>query len=342
MNFKKLSTLFPMALLLMGNESCEQQQNRETGRQLKKLVELGRITTPPLSFPNGSNFDFGFVANQQMAGVLFASDGFAFKVEPPMVVTPQGMNFNLSSADSSMIQKLSMKGQDPMVHWSTEASCMVNIPMARLYGSINSFEMVNSGGITLGFNANGSYNGAGLGGSLDFEMESLQLDASMDARRPFTNKIMAAANINSKQTKTKVAFTINLGMFSLGPKYYHQTPLSAVTKKALTIGVTSLKEQLKSEEWYTRVLVNHDTHLTVIGGQDVGLEKGDILAVYNEIYYWDGEPCASSYRGGVATEPIAIIEIASVGDEVSYGKFIQQKDENAVIGAKVKLLKFHD
>jgi hypothetical protein len=38
---------------------------------------------------------------------------------------------------------------------------------------------------------------------------------------------------------------------------------------------------------------------------------------------------------------VAKIEIDWVGDEISRGKVIEQNDENAVIGAKVKLFKMH-
>ena len=102
---------------------------------------------------------------------------------------------------------------------------------------------------------------------------------------------------------------ISFGAWSVGPSAYYQTPLATVTKKALTKAVDALDSQLQSEEWYTRVMANHDTHLVIVGGSDVKLEPGDQLLVYNEDYYWEGEPCNSKYLGGGAQASSAVAKI---------------------------------
>lgn len=337
----KGAMMIPIAGLLMGNQSCEQKQ--ASGRQLKRIIEFGKISSPAIRLPDGSFFDFQFVANQQAYAVLMESEGFALRYSPPVITaTPSSVEYGkLSVKDAAIMSKLGKTEGNGLVNWSTEASCMVNMPSARVYGSVNAFEMVGGGGLTVGFTPAGSstFSGANLG----FQIQFAQMDLSMQAVRPLTNGLMSAVNVNAKQTKTSVNLSVNLGMFSLGPSFYYSTPLANVTKNGLTKAVTALKADLDGkEEWSTRVLANHDTQLTVVGGTNVGLEIGDQLAVYNEIYYWDGEPCNSTYRGGAAKDPVAIIEVEAVGDEISVGKMVKQTDENAVIGAKVKLFKFHD
>jgi hypothetical protein len=162
----------------------------------------------------------------------------------------------------------------------------------------------------------------------------------MMATHPLTNGLLSAANVTSKQTKTKVNFSLEIGAFKVGPSAYYQTPLAKVTAKALSSGVGALYDGLKAkEEWYSRVLVDHDTHLVMLGGTNVNAKVGDQFNIYNELYYWEGDPCNSKYYGGGAATPVATIELDWIGDEVSRGKVINQTDENPVLGAKVKILK---
>lgn len=346
----KATILVAGAAMTMGNQKCEENPQTTSERTLKKIVELGAIRSSPVIFPGGGAFDFQFVANQQIYGVLMESKEFALKYNPPIAIPPQDARpgdagfFNLTKADGQMMKTFAeAAGKDNYnVQYAKTAWCMVNIPQAKLAGSVNSFELIGGGGLTLGFTPNGAYPTNGLA-SAGINVEWAQLDLSMMALRPLTSKVMAAANVTSKQTKTKVNFGLNFGAFTLGPSAYYQTPLAQVTKNALVKSVGSLNEQLKKEEWYTRVLANHDTHLVIVGGTDVNLEPGDQLLVYNEDYYWEGEPCDSRYLGGGAQagSAVAKIEIDWVGDEISRGRVIEQNDNNAVIGAKVKLFKFH-
>jgi hypothetical protein len=151
-------------------------------------------------------------------------------------------------------------------------------------------------------------------------------------------------DITSKQTQTSVNFNLIFGNLSIGPSFFFQTPLAKVTEKALTKGVTGLKDQLQSYPWQSRVLVDHENLVTIIGGINVGLEVGDQVAVYNKIYYWEREPCASKllYEGGLSPEPVAILEIQEVADEISLGKPISETGEPRYPGALVQLHKLHD
>jgi hypothetical protein len=336
------------AAMMMGNQKCEQPAT-STERSLKKIVDLGAIRSSPVNFPSGQ-FDFQFVANQQIYAIMLDSKEFAFKYNPPIAVPPAQATgdtnfFNLTKADGVAMKAFSQAvGKDDyQLQYAKTAWCMVNQPQAKISGSVNSFELLGGGGLSLGFTPAGAISAGSVSGSLGFNVEYAQLDISMVATRPLTSSVTAAANVTSKQTKTKVNFALNFGQFSVGPSAYYQTPLATVTKTALTSAVSGLSTQMKKEEWYTRVMANHDTHLIVVGGADVNLEVGDQLLVYNEDYYWEGEPCNSKYLGGgaQANAAVAKIEIDWVGDEISRGKVVQQNDENAVIGAKVKLYKMH-
>lgn len=343
----KASVMIIGAGFMMGNQKCEQKVTPE--RSLKKLVEMGTIKSSPINFPGGGSFDFQFVANQQVYGVLLDSEQFTLRYAPPISIPPSEAKdgdsgfYNLTKADGAMMKTFAQQaGKDNYsVQYSKTAWCMVNLPQAKISGSVNSFEMLGGGGLSLGFTPAGDA-GLSLTGA-SFAVQYAQLDLSMIALRPLTSKVMASANVTSKQTKTQMSFGLNFGAFSIGPNAYYSTPLATVTKKGLSYAVSDLAEQLKSEEWYTRVLADHDTHLAVVGGADVKLEVGDQLLIYNEDYYWEGEPCNSRYLGGgaAAGSAVAKIELDWVGDEISRGKIIEQNAYNPVIGAKVKLFKLH-
>lgn len=346
----KIAVLVAGAAMTMGNTKCQQQTT--PARSLKKIVDLGSIKSSPINFPNGS-FDFQFVVNQQIYGVLQDSDEFVFKYNPPIATAPSQATttadgdtnlFNLSKADKAMMKAMVVDSAKSSydVQYSQTAWCMANLPQVKLSGSVNSFEMLGGGGITIGFNPAGALPTTGLA-SAGVNLQFAQLDLSMVGTRPLSNTVVGAANVDSKQTKTAVNFTLNFGLWSVGPSAYYSTPLANVSKSALEKAVSTLSDQMKSDEWYTRVMANDDTHLIIVGGTDVGLEVGDQLLVYNEDYYWDGEPCNSNYLGGgaAANAAVAKIEIDYVGDEISRGKVIEQNDYNAVIGAKVKLSAFH-
>ncbi len=344
-NALKAGVLLSTAGLMMGNQSC--QQTPVAQRELKRIVEMGKITSPSITLPQGGSFDFQYVANQQVYSVLQNSEHFALRYAPPVVVVPtansalvESKTLNVSANDKVMMKAFAANaGVTEKPQYSTTAECLINLPNARIAGSVNAFEMIGGAGVQIGFNAAGPIDISGLTG-LGFSIEWAQLALSMMATHPLTNGLLAAANITSMQTKTKVNFTLDIGAFQVGPSAYYQTPLAKVTEKALISGVGALYDGLKAkEEWYSRVLMDHDTHLVILGGANVNAKVGDQFNIYNELYYWEGDPCNSRYYGGGAATPVATIELDWVGDEVSRGKVIAQTDENPVLGAKVKILK---
>lgn len=347
----KVIVLVGSAGVMMGNQKCEQQPQAKA-RTLKKIVEMGAMKSSPFLVPGGGSFDFQFVANQQLYGVIAESGDFTVRNAPTISGDPTNPEvenpISLTPGDEKLLAKSmsEAKQSDFRAEFSRTAWCMVNLPQAKLGGSVNAFEMIGGGGITVGFSPNGN-SGLGVGG--DFDVEYAQLDVSMHALPPLGKSRLADVNINAKQTKTKVSFKINFGAFGVGPKYYYQTPLASVTKTALKTGVTSLATAMSKDKWYTRVFMDHDTHVTIVGGRDVNLEVGDRLRIYNEEYAWAGEPCNSQYLGSVGLGEdsyYATVEVVSVGDELSRVKVVEfapnSMQRRALVGGKVVLDKLRE
>ncbi|MFZ4405182.1 MAG: hypothetical protein ACOYOK_13865 [Pseudobdellovibrionaceae bacterium] len=344
------------SLLNMGNKGCSKKPEAPPPRQLKKIIELGQIVSPMIQLPNGGAFDFQFVANQQIYGVLAASDMFAVREAPPIAVNPSAMMpgeslFNFNKMDMDLLSKSAADaGQyNLQAAFSQTAWCMVNLPQARIGGSINAFELIGGGGITVGFGVAGAHDITNVP-EAGFYVDFAQLDLSLRAYPPLGKSLLGAVNVTSQQTKTKVAAKFNLGAFSVGPEFYYQTPLAAVTKKGLSTGITQLAalKTMAADEWYSRVLMDHDKFVSIIGGRDVNLEVGDELLIYNEEYAWSGEPCNSEYIGGVGTGDATLYGkgiVVSVGDQLSRVEITEISSTSGQmrpqVGAKVKLSKLH-
>lgn len=344
MNVLKAGVMCSAAGMMMGNQSCQQQP--EATRELKRIIDMGKLTAPSITLPQGGTFDFQYVANQQVYSVMQTSDHFALRYGTPVVPTSstatEAKTLNLSNNDRVMMKAAALNaGVSEKPVMSKEAECLVNLPNERISGSVNSFEMIGGAGVQIGFNAAGPLDVSGLTG-LGFSIQWAQLALSMFATNPLTAGVMSSANVTADQTKTSVNFTLNVGAFSVGPSAYYQTPLAKVTENGLIKAADALYTGLENSsegEWYTRVLMDQDTHLVIIGGKDVGVKVGDQFNVYNEYAVWDGDPCNSKYYGSAPSDPVATIQIDTVGDYISFGKVTVQTDENPVIGAKVRVLK---
>lgn len=337
---------------MMGNQSCQQAQVQK--RSLKKIVELGSVKSPSIPLPNGGSFNFAFVASTQLAGVAQESQKFALRVSAPIIADPtisDNKYFNVTTADAKMVQKsfaAAGKSTDPGLVFSREAWCLVNLPQAKISTTINSFEAVSGVGLGIGFKPGGII---GIGAEASVNLESAQLALTMRADPPLLGSLTTnlwTTNVTADQTKTKLSFALDLAMLSIGPSYYYNTPLSDVTKKGLAVGLDQLAEKM-TDEWYSRVMVDNDVEMILVGGRDVGLEVGDELKVYNENLGWKGEPCNSEYGGNTGTGEdsyYATITVTSVGDNLSNAKVVtispNSVERKALTGAKVRLSRLHE
>ncbi len=362
---KTVSTILlsGLALSTMGNTGCNQQA-KPPARVLKKIVEAGKVGSPPVQFPDGTGFDFEYVATQQMASVFMESAFFTLRTVEPITVNPiSGASvttadisgrYNLQSSDAQMFRETAagagIKNLNPLV-LSPDAWCMANIPQFRMDANVNAFEMIGGGGATIGFGPGGNFPLPGAG--LSFDLKYFQLDMSFHAMAPATNTkdavstILGAVNVDSKQTRTQVSITIPLKGINFTPNYYSSTPLAKVTKTGLTIGASGLGTQLSKFDWSSRVLLDADNFVIIIGGHDVGIEEGDEFDIFNVKYIWEGESCKSRLLGDEGADGssfVAKIRIKTVSNGTAKGEVILRDSigTKPVLGALVKLSKFHD
>ncbi len=352
----KTFALISLSGLLMGNQSCEKEAPIEpSGRTLKKVVEMGSIRSPKMTLPGGGVFDFQFVANQQIFGVMTENQNFAVKYNP-IIIDPvtsgsgDGKYFNVSKLDQKLLLSLGTTSSPESVRLTLSRAswCMANLPQFKFAGSVNSYEIVGGGGISIGFTPGGSHDVSNVG--LGFQAEKAQMDLSLQALHPLTNlngqvkkTIIAGVNVTQDQTSSKISAGIQWGLLSIGGNYYYQTPLATVTKMGLTKAVNKMSTALTKEEWYTRVIYNEDKYLIISGGRDLGIEDGDEMYIYNEENFWMGAPCNSELRGSFINRQAAVAKVIveSVGDEISKVRVVEQSSQLPEIGAKVILSQFH-
>ena len=360
MKVLKAMTLVLTAGLLMGNQKCQEEQvvDQVPARELKKIVEVGLITSRPIEIPGGGNFDFQYVLNQQIYPVLQKSEKFWFRYEPVFKdnLLPnnsnsvQLANMNLTKMDYNYLQTtLATRPTEPVI--SDDVSCFVNHPQLSISGAVNSFEMVNKIGLNIGFTSLGSSTSGGIP-HLGFDTETFQLDMILRATPPLTQTSLASVNITSKQTKTRVDFFIPFQSLLFEPSFFFQTPLAKVSYNALDTAVKAIHEQLKKEElknesnkWHTRVLFDHEEAITILAGSNHNLKVGDTFDIYNEKAYWmstNGEiavPCESKLQGTIPGPVVATIQIDYVGEDLSRGKVIYETGVPRKMGALVKINK---
>lgn len=354
MRIAKTLMLMVAGLLLMGNESCEKTGKVEAPkpRRLKKIVDVGLVQSRMIDMPGGQKFDFQYVINQQIYPVLQASEGFAFRYKPPFNESPSqlGSNFqfadmNLGVNDIQLLERTFGRTGVPSVVMSDEIACLVNLPQYRLWGTINSFELMNKIGLGLGFTTAGAYSPNGIPG-VNFGVETYQLDLNMVASNPVSSEVYGAANVTAKQTRTQVGFNLPLANLLIDPSFYFQTPLARVSYNALEKSIKQIQEQLDTkQEWYTRVLYADEHVATILAGSNHNVQKGDIFDIYNEKTFWISEngeipvPCESTLQSTLDGEPIASIEVFDVSTDASAGKVVFESGLQIKMGAKVKIRK---
>lgn len=354
MRIAKTLILVATGLLLMGNESCEKNGNVDAPkpRKLKKIVDVGLVQSRLIDMPGGQKFDFQYVINQQIYPVLQASEGFAFRYKPPFNESPSQLgsnirfaDMNLGTNDVQLLERTFGRNAVPNVVMSDEIACLVNLPQYRLWGTINSFELMNKIGLGLGFTTAGAYSPNGIP-SINFGVETYQLDMNMVASNPVTSEVYGAANVTSKQTRTQLEFTLPLANLLLDPSFYFQTPLARVSYKALETSIKQIQDQLDAkQEWYTRVLYADEHVATILAGSNHNVQKGDVFNIYNEKTFWISEngeipvPCESRLQSTLDGEPIASIEVFDVSTDASAGKVVFESGIPIKMGAKVKIRK---
>lgn len=331
----KFGLVFSGALLLMGNQGCEDQSQRD----LRRRVMMGTVDAPAMPLPNGGRFDFKYAANAQMFDVLRKTQSFsASMVDPSSPLDPSKMT---EQERDAFYQCEDINGFAPF-QMSQEAACMVHMPQAVIDGKIINFQLISGGGLEVSLPDFG-------GLSSSFDVKRARLTMAMQATHPliprqYPGHVIATTTSKSNQYEMNIRAGFNLGSISLGPRYYFQSDLAEVVRKAMENGVTDLKQQFdQAEPWYATVLKNCDKAILINAGNssDVGLKDGDLLEIYNVWYDWDGPVCNSNLRGAMRStvEPIAVAQVEIVGNTFSQARIIEQTEKKIVPGARVYVRK---
>jgi hypothetical protein len=235
---------------------------------------------------------------------------------------------------------------------------MVTVPQAIIRGGILDFRLVSQTGVSFGLMNLFDFN---------FEQGRSQLSLEMLAVHPLIQggnlasggrMVLATTSVKSYQREQRIGGRLNMQQFGLGLSHYTSSALSDITEDALTRGVRDLaKAWEEGEPWWATVHKSCDKflYLNAGGHMDAGLKEGDIVKIYNTMYHWRGQPCASqlisenkhgSVSGNSANmAPIAYARVTSVGLTISAAAIIEndpnypRRDVQIFPGARVYMEK---
>ena len=140
-----------LGLALMGNQSCEEQAPVVAEKRiLKWYADAGAIRSPAVQFGEAGNFDFGYVASEQLYGVLYNSKGFTASYNGPGVMMEKTGPV-LSGAQGMYQKAFGSKNVGSDLYYSEEARCLINLPDVKVEGSVLSYEMSSGNNVSIGF-----------------------------------------------------------------------------------------------------------------------------------------------------------------------------------------------
>lgn len=334
----KAIAVVTIAVISMGNESCEKEQVQDQARQLRRRVQMGAIKAPAITLPQGGQFDFQYVANAQLYHVLTQTQAFSTAtIDPAKVYDPSGLSqeeaevFN-QCEDPDDIQNIQGVYQKSTL--SQKAACMIDLPQGIVAGNIIDFTLKNKMGLSLGLKGIPFLSGA------SFDFQSYELSMSMRVSHPLQKGGMQVgdrktiATTSQEKVSNDFGFGLNLNFngFELGPSYYYKSPLRKVVEDGLVSSINDLNRQWnKAEPWYAMVLRSCDKYIYINAGNstDAGLKEGDLLKVQNVSYHWSGKACGSELMGAVdyVGGPVGYAKVVSVGDNIS-AAIILDRDPN--------------
>lgn len=347
-----------IGLSLMGNQGCEQQPAAEGPRMLKWYADAGAIKSPPVQFGEAGSFDFGFVASEQLHGVLYNSGGFTTSANDFGIVQgSQGPELN--GAQKLYMKSFGKLAVSDKLYYSDEARCLITLPDVKVAGSVNSFEMTSGNNISFGFNQQTgvSHPGWGIGVDMkvkvkDLSIQMMGLSIAKDLNNPTKYKVVAAPLVHEKSKETEGQIKLDYSGIGLGYGWYKNTPLSTITERALTQGVNKIKEEMNKGKWATKILDLQpldeetspfgDVGFIIKGGKDVNLRQGDIVEFYEDQTLWKGKACESDFYGYIRKnpKPVAEGEIAHLDDNFSTVIITKRFDNRDIKpGWRVQLLK---
>lgn len=347
-----------LGLALMGNQSCEEQAPVVAEKRiLKWYADAGAIRSPAVQFGEAGNFDFGYVASEQLYGVLYNSKGFTASYNGPGVMMEKSGPV-LDGAQGMYQKAFGSKNVGSDLYYSEEARCLINLPDVKVEGSVLSYEMSSGNNVSIGFNQNTGavHTGIGLGAKFKVKVKELSIQMrAFDIAKDLNNgkpKLIGAPLVRETSKDTEGQVDLSYNQIGLGYGWYKSTPLSAVTERALVTGVDKIKEEMNKVNWTTKILDlkpfgNEDNPFgdlgyVIKGGADVNLRVGDQLEFYQDVTMWKGKPCESEFNGfnRINPRPIAVGEVIYLDRNFSTVAITQRFDDRKILpGWRVQLLK---
>ena len=241
----------------------------------------------------------------------------------------------LTPRKSSLSMETTRRSRDEIL---TLPGCLENIPLYKLRGEVVSFDSSFGGGFCIGYGPGcpqgptASFN-ASFGGSVSFK--STRLDMQFYLQDNFVEQDIAGAPGTGKQTSGSVAFGFSVGI-PVGFNFFWTKGISDVITAAISSGLSSLQAQMLqyahvktwNEAWHSIVvhqkdLDDFDTTITLRAGGRAGIAKGDRFKINNVIYTWRDKVCESQLQYIVLPDPVALVEVFSVGPNLAFAKVLK-------------------
>ena len=304
--------LIPLVLVTMGNEGCDTEEERRSGRHLKRSSSFLGITASTIKVNNNIEIDLKGLLNRQFLEAVNNSDYFTSADR----FTPQSF-----SDKRRQMARTFRTNFSPLAPNKTSAVCTKDLPNILLTGSASDFEMTLSGGISIGLG--GVTGGVVTGANINVERMVMSLD--MHAYEPLTFTDFGAS-VSRKGIKTDFSGGLGLNLFGLifNPTINVPQQFATVTKNTLRTTLNSLGRRIEELEfaeaidpWGARVYAENDSHILINAGMKHGLKVGDYLWVSNMDYTWEGNqiPCESTLRfqrrRHNIDQPLAVVQVES-------------------------------
>jgi hypothetical protein len=317
--------VFSLVFVLMGNSGCETEEERRSGRHLKRSASFLGISASTIRVNNSIEIDLKGLLNRQFTEAVNNSDFFtsADRFRPQSFSDKRRQMARTFNANFS-----------PLAPNRTSAVCTKDLPDILLAGSATDFEMTLSGGISIGLG--GVTGGVVTGANVNVERMVMSLD--MHAYEPLTFTDFGAS-VSRKGIKTDFSGGLGLNLFGLilNPTINVPQQFATVTKSTLRTTLNSLGQRIEELEfaeaidpWGARVYAENDSHILINAGMKHGLKVGDYLWVSNMDYTWEGNqiPCESPLRfqrrRHTFDNPLAIVQVESLGLDSASAKVVRE------------------
>lgn len=281
LGLKSMIPIFVIAGLSMGNESCEEQQDKP--RVLKMDIEIGSLKGRVVRLPNGESVDFPYVANSLFYRQVINHDHFVIgnPVPTSLMLASQGGQFkaqgvtDASSAEAApsglvsgrdvavlenygLLRQTRLEGQSLMQGRTSERevvegkasasqvsklpACLYDLPQSLLGGEVISFQMTGGGGIGIGYGPGGDLPGSAAG-RINFQSSKLELGLRTDD--PLTQQAIAIGDGIARQSQVQFGLDFVPGV-PVGISFFYNTPITDVIRNAMDDGLNQIVDRYKN------------------------------------------------------------------------------------------------